>query len=213
MNTLTIALAKGRLAEDAVELLSRAGYDCSVLNEESRKLIFQNKDGSLRFILAKPADVPTYVESGVADVGVAGKDTLLEEDKNIFEVLDLGFGACRLAVCGPQSFDLNDYSRGKLKVASKYPNVSRAYFAEEKREAVEVIKLNGSIELAPLVGLSDVIVDIVESGRTLKENKLAVLETIAYCSARLVVNQVSMKLKSEEISEMINRLRTAVSEG
>lgn len=212
MKELTVALAKGRLADDAVELLTEAGYDCRVLAEDSRKLIFTNEDGSLRFIMAKPSDVPTYVESGVADIGVAGKDTLLEQDKNLFEVLDLGFGACRLAVCGPPDFDLSDYSRGKLRVASKYPNVSRQYFAREKREAVEVIKLNGSIELAPLVGLSDVIVDIVESGRTLKENHLAVLETIAYCSARLVVNQASMKLKAEEIGTLIRRLRRQIAQ-
>lgn len=212
MKSITIALAKGRLADKATELLTQAGYDCRVLQEDSRKLIFTNGDGSLRFIMAKPADVPTYVESGVADVGVAGKDTLLEDNRNLFEVLDLDFGACRLAVCGPIGFDLDDYSRGKLRVATKYPNVSRRYFAAEKHEAVEIIKLNGSIELAPLVGLSDVIVDIVESGRTLKENKLDVLETVAACSARMVVNQASMKLKAEEISTLIRRLRRVLGQ-
>ncbi len=212
MKQVTIALAKGRLADSAVNLLTEAGYDCRVLQDDSRKLIFENEDRSLRFIMAKPADVPTYVESGVADVGVAGKDTLLEEGKSLFEVLDLKFGACRLAVAGPPDFDLNDYSRGKLKVGTKYPQVARRYFAAEKHEAVEIIKLNGSIELAPLVGLADVIVDIVESGRTLVENNLEVLETIASCSARLVVNPVSMKLKSEEISTLIRRLRQVLAE-
>ncbi len=211
MKKLTIALAKGRLGDKAVELLTAAGYDCRVLQEASRKLIFENEDGSLRFILAKPADVPTYVESGVADLGVAGKDTLLEEGKSLFEVLDLKFGACKLAVAGPVGFDLGDYSRGKLKVGTKYPQVARRYFANEKREAVEIIKLNGSIELAPLVGLADVIVDIVESGRTLVENDLEVLEDVAACSARLVVNPVSMKLKSEEIGRLITKLRQQVA--
>ncbi len=208
MRQLTIALAKGRLSEQAVALLTAAGYDCRVLDDPGRRLVLENEDGSLRFILAKPTDVPTYVESGVADLGVVGKDTLLEENKKLSEVLDLGFGRCKLAVAGPIGFDLSDYSRGKLRVGTKYPQVSRRYFAAEKHEAVEIIKLSGSIELAPLVGLSDVIVDVVESGKTLAENGLEVLEVIQECSARLVVNQVSMKLKAG----LINRLLKDVGE-
>ena len=203
MDTITIALSKGRLAEQAVELLEAAGYDCSVTREGGRKLILEDTEAGLRFIMAKPADVPTYVEYGAADIGVVGKDTLLEEGRQLYEVLDLGFGACRMCVCG--SPDL----AGKLdkipnkRVATKYPNIAKQYFETAKRESVEVIKLNGSVELAPLIGLSEVIVDIVESGRTLKENGLDVLEVIADISARMVVNRVSMKMKAAKIQPLI----------
>jgi ATP phosphoribosyltransferase len=206
MDIITIALSKGRLAEQAIELLEAAGYDCSVTRSTSRKLILEDEKAGLRFIMAKPADVPTYVEYGAADIGVVGKDTLLEEGRQLYEVLDLGFGACRMCVCG--SADLI----GKLdripnkRVATKYPNIAREYFEKAKRESVEVIKLNGSVELAPLIGLSEVIVDIVESGRTLKENGLEVLEVIADISARMVVNRVSMKMKPEKIQRMIERI-------
>ena len=161
--------------------------------------------------MAKPSDVPTYVEYGAADIGVVGKDTLLEEGRNLYEVIDLGFGACRMCVCGPVSL------KGKLdqipnkRVASKYPNITRAYFEGTKKESVEIIKLNGSVELAPLIGLSEVIVDIVESGRTLKENGLDVLEVVAEISARVVVNRVSMKMKEAEILPMIDALRKQVA--
>ncbi|NCU26829.1 ATP phosphoribosyltransferase, partial [Candidatus Nomurabacteria bacterium] len=192
MDTITIALSKGRLAEQAVELLEAAGYDCSATRSGGRKLILEDGSG-LRFIMAKPADVPTYVEYGAADIGVVGKDTLLEEGRQLYEVLDLGFGACRMCVCGsPELADKLDRIPNK-RVATKYPNIAKQYFEEVKRESVEVIKLNGSVELAPLIGLSEVIVDIVESGRTLKENGLDVLEVIADISARMVVNRVSMK--------------------
>ncbi len=203
---ITIALSKGRLAEQAVELLEAAGYDCSAARSEGRRLILEDEAAGLRFIMAKPADVPTYVEYGAADIGVVGKDTLLEEGRQLYEVLDLGFGACRMCVCG--SADLV----GRLdripnkRVATKYPNIAREYFETAKRESVEVIRLNGSVELAPLIGLSEVIVDIVESGKTLRENGLEVLETIADISARMVVNRVSMKMKAGRIRQMIERV-------
>ena len=208
---ITIALSKGRLAEKALDLLEAAGYDVSAGREESRKLILEDEKTGLRFIMAKPADVPTYVEYGAADIGVVGKDTLLEEGRNLYEVIDLGFGACRMCVCGPVSL------KGKLdqipnkRVASKYPNITRAYFEGTKKESVEIIKLNGSVELAPLIGLSEVIVDIVESGRTLKENGLDVLEVVADISARVVVNRVSMKMKEAEIVPMLDALRKQVA--
>jgi len=208
---ITIALSKGRLAEKALDLLEAAGYDVSAGREESRKLILEDEKTGLRFIMAKPSDVPTYVEYGAADIGVVGKDTLLEEGRNLYEVIDLGFGACRMCVCGPVSL------KGKLdqipnkRVASKYPNITRAYFEGTKKESVEIIKLNGSVELAPLIGLSEVIVDIVESGRTLKENGLDVLEVVAEISARVVVNRVSMKMKETEILPMIDALRKQVA--
>ena len=208
---ITSALSKGRLAEKALDLLEAAGYDVSAGREESRKLILEDEKTGLRFIMAKPADVPTYVEYGAADIGVVGKDTLLEEGRNLYEVIDLGFGACRMCVCGPVSL------KGKLdqipnkRVASKYPNITRAYFEGTKKESVEIIKLNGSVELAPLIGLAEVIVDIVESGRTLKENGLDVLEVVADISARVVVNRVSMKMKEAEIVPMLDALRKQVA--
>ncbi|MBO7426577.1 MAG: ATP phosphoribosyltransferase [Clostridia bacterium] len=207
---LTIALSKGRLAEQAIELLEKAGYDCTAAKEKSRKLILEDEKQGLRFILAKPADVPTYVEYGAADIGVVGKDTLLEEGRQLYEVIDLGFGKCRMCVCGPKEL------KGKLdtipnkRVSTKYPNITRAYFEDYKRESVEIIKLHGSIELAPLIGLSDVIVDIVETGRTLFENGLDVLDTVAEISARVVVNKVSMKMKASEIKPMIEALKKQV---
>ena len=204
---LTIALSKGRLADQAIELLEKAGYDCTAAKEKSRKLILEDEKQGLRFILAKPADVPTYVEYGAADIGVVGKDTLLEEGRQLYEVIDLGFGRCRMCVCGPKEL------KGKLdtipnkRVSTKYPNITRAYFEDYKRESVEIIKLHGSIELAPLIGLSDVIVDIVETGRTLFENGLDILDTVAEISARVVVNKVSMKMKASEIKPMIEALK------
>ena len=207
---LTIALSKGRLADQAIELLEKAGYDCTAAKEKSRKLILEDEAQGLRFILAKPTDVPTYVEYGAADIGVVGKDTLLEAGRQLYEVIDLGFGKCRMCVCGPKEL------KGKLdtipnkRVSTKYPNITRAYFEDYKRESVEIIKLHGSIELAPLIGLSDVIVDIVETGRTLIENGLDVIETVADISARVVVNRVSMKMKANEIKPMIEALRKQV---
>lgn len=208
---ITIALSKGRLAEQALDLLEKAGYDVTAGREKSRKLILEDPKTGLRFILAKPADVPTYVEYGAADLGVVGKDTLLEEGRQLYEVLDLGFGKCRMCVAGPKEL------MGKLdtipnkRVGTKYPNITRNYFEGIKKESVEIIKLNGSVELAPLIGLSEVIVDIVESGRTLYENGLDVLETVADISARVVVNRVSMTMKADEIKPMILKLKEQVA--
>ena len=210
---LTIALSKGRLADQTLDLMEKAGYDVTAAREKSRKLILEDQDAGLRFILAKPSDVPTYVEYGAADIGVVGKDTLLEEGRQLYEVLDLGVGKCRMCVAGPASLkDKLDEIPNK-RVGTKYPNITRNYFEGVKKESVEIIKLNGSVELAPLTGLAEVIVDIVESGRTLYENGLDVLETVADISARLVVNRVSMKMKADEIKPMISKLREALEEG
>lgn len=203
MQFLNIALSKGRLAEQAIELIEASGYNCQVVRDPSRKLILEDHEAGLRFIMAKPADIPTYVDYGAADIGIVGKDTLLEEKRLLYEVLNLGFGYCRLCVCGPESL------AGKLdqipnkRVATKYPRVAREYFESKKQQSVEIIRLNGSVELAPMVGLAEVIVDIVESGRTLRENGLVVLETIADVSARMVVNRVSMKMKAQRIQPFI----------
>ena len=210
---LTIALSKGRLADQTLDLMEKAGYDVTAAREKSRKLILEDQNAGLRFILAKPSDVPTYVEYGAADLGVVGKDTLLEEGRQLYEVLDLGLGKCRMCVAGPASLkDKLDEIPNK-RVGTKYPNITRNYFEGVKKESVEIIKLNGSVELAPLTGLAEVIVDIVESGRTLYENGLDVLETVADISARLVVNRVSMKMKADEIKPMISKLREALEEG
>jgi ATP phosphoribosyltransferase len=201
---LTIALAKGRLAEKAMERFSAIGMDCLEMQEKSRKLIFENTQKEVNFFLAKAGDVPTYVEHGAADMGVAGKDTLLEENRGLYEVYDFGFGKCRMAVCGPKNAVIT--SNG-LRVATKYPTIAANYF-ESRGITIELIRLGGSVELAPIVGLSDVIVDIVETGSTLAENGLEVLEEICPLSARLVVNRVSMKLEHERIKEIVKRLKT-----
>ena len=204
---LTIAFSKGRLAEQAIEIFEKAGLDCTVAKEKSRRLILEDNINKIRFIMAKPADVPTYVEYGAADIGVVGKDTLLEENRQLYEVLNMGFGACRMCVCGPGSLKGNLDSIPNKRVGTKYPNITRSYFENHKRESVEIIKLNGSVELAPLIGLSEIIVDIVESGRTLRENGLDVLETIADISARMVVNRVSMKMKADRINPLIKAVQ------
>lgn len=205
--TLTIALSKGRLAEQAIELLEKAGYNCEAAKEKTRKLILEDQQTGMRFIMAKPADVPTYVEYGAADIGVVGKDTLLEEGRQLYEVIDLGFGACRMCVCGPNELKGRLDSIANKRIGTKYPKIAREYFEIKKRESVEIIKLNGSVELAPLIGLADIIVDIVESGRTLEENGLTVLETIAPISARMVVNRVSMKMKADSINPLIQAVK------
>lgn len=210
MRYLTFALAKGRIAEQTVDLLASIGIACSEVKSKTRKLIFEDQDLKLRFVLVKPADVPTYVEYGAADIGVVGKDTLLEEGRNLYEVLDLGFGRCKMVVAGPKEYAGKIDQLNDKRVATKYPGIASRYFNLNKRETIEVIKLNGSVELAPLVGLSEVIVDIVESGKTLRENGLIILEEIADISARLVVNRVSMKMESQRISEIITKLKTAL---
>jgi ATP phosphoribosyltransferase len=207
MRYLTIALSKGRLAELTMELLEAIGIDCSDMKRSSRKLIFVDEKNKIKFFLAKPSDVPTYVDYGAADIGVVGKDTLLEEGRNLYEVLNLGFAACRMVVAGPAELQGKLDQLNNKRVATKYPRIAREYFEHKRHESIEVIKLNGSVELAPLVGLSEVIVDIVESGRTLKENGLEVLETIADISARMVVNRVSMKMECDRINTIIDGVR------
>lgn len=205
---LTFALGKGRLAHKALELLEKIGITCEEMKDKSsRKLVFVNEERKLRFFLAKGPDVPTYVEYGAADIGVVGKDTLLEEGRKLYEVMDLGFGACRMCVCGPESAKTVLQSNQLIRVATKYPNIAKDYFYNKKHQTVEIIKLNGSIELAPIVGLSEVIVDIVETGSTLRENGLKVLEEVCPLSARMVVNQVSMKMEDERIRKLIGDLK------
>ncbi len=209
MEYITFALAKGRLAMQTLEFLERIGITCEEMKDkDSRKLIFTNEELKLKFFLAKASDVPTYVEYGAADIGVVGKDTILEEDRNIYEVMDLGVGKCRMCVAGPASARPILESGEIIRVATKYPRIAKDYFQNKKHRTVEIIKLNGSIELAPIVGLAEVIVDIVETGTTLRENGLEVLEEILPLSARMVVNQVSMKMERERIGSIIERLRT-----
>ncbi len=205
---LTFALAKGRLANKTMELLANIGITCEEMTDKnSRKLIFVNEEKKLRFFLSKGPDVPTYVEYGAADIGVVGKDTIMEENRHVYEVLDLGFGSCRMCVCGPVSAAELLKHHEMIRVASKYPNIAKDYFYNKKHQTVDIIKLNGSVELGPIVGLSDVIVDIVETGSTLKENGLEVLEEICPLSARMIVNQVSMQMEPDRIKKLITLLR------
>ncbi len=211
MRDITIALAKGRLAKKAMEILGEIGIDCEEMNDkDTRKLIFRNDDLCMRFFLAKANDVPTYVEYGAADIGIVGKDTILEENRKLYEVVDLNIGRCRMCVAGPPSAKELLGSGKVIRVATKYPAIAKDYFYNRKHQTVEIIKLNGSIELAPIVGLSEVIVDIVETGSTLRENGLEVLEEIVPLSARMVVNQVSMKMEQERISKLIRDLRAVI---
>ena len=205
---LTFALGKGRLAKKTLQLFEKIGITCEeIFDPNTRKLIFVNEDLKLRFFLSKGPDVPTYVEHGAADIGIVGKDTILEEGRNIYEVLDLGFGACRMCICGPKSAEELLQHQEQIRVATKYPQIAKDYFYNEKHQTVEIIKLNGSIELAPIVGLSDVICDIVETGATLRENGLDVLEEVCPLSARMVVNEVSMKMENERITKIIRDLK------
>lgn len=211
MRYLTFALGKGRLAKATLELFEKIGITCEEMKDkDSRKLIFVNEELKLRFFLAKGPDVPTYVEYGAADIGIVGKDTILEEGRKLFEVLDLGFGKCNMCVCGPASAKKYLMHNQQIRVATKYPNIAKDYFYNSKHQTVEIIKLNGSIELAPIVGLSEVIVDIVETGTTLRENGLDVLETICPLSARMVVNQVSLKMEDERIRKIISDLKAVL---
>ena len=213
MRYLTVALAKGRLAKKAMEYFERIGYPCEEMKDkDTRKLIFTNEEAGIRFFLAKASDVPTYVEYGAADLGIVGKDTILEEGRTLFEVLDLKIGKCRMCVCGPQASAGLLRHQEMIRVATKYPNIARDYFYNKKHQTVEIIKLNGSVELAPIVGLSEVIVDIVETGSTLRENGLAVLEPVCDLSARVVVNRVSMKRESALIGDIIRKLKALVAE-
>ena len=211
MRYLTFALAKGRLASKSLEMFEKIGITCEEMKDKnSRKLIFTNEELGYRFFLAKATDVPTYVEYGAADIGIVGKDTILEEGRKLYEVLDLGIGRCRMCVCGPEEARERSKHHELIRVATKYPAIAKDYFYNKKHQTVEIIKLNGSIELAPIVGLSEVIVDIVETGTTLRENGLTVLEEVCPLSARMVVNQVSMKRENERIGKIIRDLKTLI---
>ena len=210
MKPLRIALTKGRLEKDTVGLFEQMGKDCEALHNKGRRLILPVGDGNVEAVLCKAADVITYVEHGVCDLGVVGRDTILEYPGSFYEVMDLGFGRCRFALAGPKDKDFYSGYREKT-IATKYPNVARAFF-ESKAMDVNVIKIEGSVELAPLLGLSDAIVDIVETGSTLKENGLQVIEEITPISARLIVNTASMKLRKEEIEALLSQMEAALSE-
>lgn len=211
MRYLTFALGKGRLANQTLELFEKIGITCEEMKDKnSRKLIFTNEELKLRFFLAKGPDVPTYVEYGAADIGVVGKDTILEEGRKVHEVLDLGYGKCKMCVCGYKDVAPLLQHHELIRVATKYPNIAKDYFYNKKHQTVEIIKLNGSIELAPIVGLSEVIVDIVETGSTLRENGLEVLEEVCPLSARMIVNPVSMRMESERIKNLLMKLRTQI---
>ena len=213
MRYLTFALTKGRLANRTLEMLEKLGITCEEMKDKSsRKLIFVNDELKLKFFLAKGPDVPTYVEYGAADIGVVGKDMIIEEGRKVHEVLDLGFGKCRMCVCGHEDAAELLKHHELIRVATKYPNIAKDYFYNKKHQTVEIIKMHGSIELAPIVGLSEVIVDIVETGSTLKENGLTVLEEVCPLSARMIVNPVSMRMENERIRELINNLRSLLRE-
>ena len=207
---LNIALPKGRLGEKVYDMFEKAGYECPSIKEVNRKLIFENEEKQVRYFWVKPSDVSIYVERGTADIGVAGKDILLEYEPNVYELLDLNMGKCRMAVAGKKEF--SDDGVKVLKVATKFTNIASDYYAGIGRD-IDIIKLNGSIELAPILGLSDVIVDIVETGNTLKENNLEVKETIMPISARLISNKASFKFKGEEIEKIVGAMKGQVVEG
>jgi len=211
MEYITVALAKGRLAKKAMEILEKAGISCDEMKDpDTRKLIFTNEELKMKFFLAKAGDVPTYVEYGAADIGIVGKDTILEEGRKLYEVIDFGIGRCRMCVAGPESAKELLGSGKRIRVATKYPNIAKDYYTNVLHQTAEIIKLSGSIELAPIVGLSEVIVDIVETGSTLRENGLAVLQEIVPLSARMVVNQVSMKMEQERIQKLIADIRAVI---
>lgn len=207
--SISIALTKGRLEEETIKILDKAKFDPSELKDKGRKLVFKDKTQDIKYFLVKAADSITYVEHGVADIGVVGKDTILESDNNCYEVLDLGFGKCGFIVA---SLPNNDIFKkiGHVKIGSKYPKVAKEYF-KNKGMDVEIIKIEGSVELAPILGLCDGIVDIMETGTTLKENGLVVLDRICDISARLIVNKASFKMKQKEIGDFINRIKNVIN--
>lgn len=207
MKVITFALAKGRLAKSAMSVLNKLGITCSEMNEKSRKLVFTSDDGKYQFFLSKVADVPTFVEHGVADIGIVGKDIILEQNKKVHEVMDMGFGKCKMAVAGKPEMIEKYRSGGALRIATSFPNITSNFFFNTRKQNVEIIKLHGSVELAPIVGLSDVIVDIVESGSTLKENGMVVFEDICDISARVIVNPASMKMQYEQINQLTELMR------
>ena len=209
MKYLTFALAKGRLAEQTMDLFEKIDMPCDEMKQKTRKLIFVNEQLKLKFFLAKASDVPTYVEYGAADVGIVGKDTILEEERNLYEILDLNLGKCDIAVAGnPENKEMIK-TMNQIRVATKYPRIAKDYFDKQHR-TVEVIKLNGSVELAPIVGLSDVIVDIVETGSTLKANGLEVFEKFCTLSARVIVNRGSMKMEHKRIMDIVDKMREVI---
>lgn len=213
MKYITIALAKGRLAKQTLALLEQTGITCEEMKDkETRKLIFVNEELGLKFFLSKTSDVPTYVEYGAADIGVVGSDTIMEEGRKVLEVLDLGLGRCDMCVAGPLSARDLLKKNQVIRVATKYPGIAKDYFYNKKHQTVEIIKLNGSVELAPIVGLSQVIVDIVETGSTLRANGLEVLEKICPLSARVIVNEASMKLQRERITKLVRDLKGALEQ-
>ncbi len=205
---LNVALPKGRLGEKVYAIFESAGFPCPSIKEQNRKLIFENEECAVRYFWVKPSDVAIYVERGAADIGVAGKDILLEYAPDVYELLDLDLGKCRMAVAAKKDF--HDDNQRTLKVATKFANIARSYYASIGRD-IDIIKLNGSIEIAPILGLSDVIVDIVETGTTLKENDLEVFETIVPISARLIVNKASFKFKTQEIENIAQSIKAQVS--
>lgn len=206
---INIALPKGRLGEKVYDIFEMAGYPCPSIKEDSRKLIFENSEAGIRYFWVKPSDVAIYVERGAADIGVAGKDILLEYSPDIYELLDMNMGKCRMAVAGKSTF--RDNTQRPLKVATKFSNIAQEYYSSLGRD-IDIIKLQGSIEIAPILGLSDVIVDIVETGTTLRENNLEVLETIVPISARLISNKVSFKFKNNEIEAIVNKIGKVIKE-
>ena len=205
---LNIALPKGRLGDQVYELLASVGYDCKSIYDENRKLVFENPQTGVRYLLVKPSDVAIYVEHHAADVGIVGKDILMESNPDVYELLDLGLGKCRMCVAGKEDY-VEDKDR-PVRVATKFTNIAKEHYAKLGRD-IDIIKLNGSVELGPIVGLSDVIVDIVETGSTLRENGLEVLEEICPLSARMIVNQVSMKMEAERIRKLISQLKERLS--
>ena len=206
---LNVALPKGRLGEKVYAMFEKAGFDCPAIKETNRKLIFENTQNGVRYFWVKPSDVAIYVEHGVADIGVAGKDILLEYEPDVYELLDLDIGKCRMAVAAKEEF--YDDPQHTLRVATKFSNIARNYYRSQGRD-IDIIHLNGSIEIAPILGLSDVIVDIVETGTTLKENKLEVVETIVPISARLIANKSGFRFKSEAINLLMGKLAEQVEE-
>jgi len=211
-DTVTVALPKGRLLNPSLDLFQKHGMLPRGMRADSRKLLFENQKHRIRMVIVRAMDVPTYVEYGAADLGIVGKDVLLEQDPDVYEPLDLRFGACRIIVAGPKTATVTPtWSAAKLKIATKYPRIAERYF-NEKGLSVEIIRLSGAVELAPLVGLSEQIVDLITTGTTLRENHLEEQATIAQCTARLIVNRASLKTKSKTITDLIQKLRTSIDE-
>ena len=204
---INVALPKGRLGEKVYDMFEKSGYECPSIKEVNRKLIFENEEAGVRYFWVKPSDVAIYVERGAADIGVAGKDILLEYAPDVYELLDMNLGKCRMAVAAKKDF--SDNTENTLRVATKFPNIAKDYYSKKGRD-IDIIKLNGSIEIAPILNLSDVIVDIVETGKTLLENDLEPKETIVPISARLIANKSSFKFKMEQIENIKNSLKAQV---